>query len=47
MVEISLVQIDNYSGTGTFKFYMTEYDNERYEDIGSNYIYAEMSVAKP
>ena len=39
--------IDDYSGTGTFKFYMTGYGNERYEDIGSNYIYAEISVAKP
>jgi hypothetical protein len=39
--------IDDYSGTGTFKFSMTGYDNEYYEDIRSNYIYTEMSVAKP
>lgn len=38
---------DDFSGTGTFKFWMTGYDNERYDDIGSNYLYAEMSVAKP
>lgn len=39
--------IDDFIGTGTFQFYMTGYDNERYESIRCNYIYAEMSVAKP
>lgn len=37
----------DFSGTGTFKFGMNGYDNERYEDIRSNYLYVEMSVAKP
>jgi hypothetical protein len=39
--------LEDFTGTGTFMFWMTGYDNERYEDIGSNIIYSEMSVAKP
>lgn len=39
--------LDDFIATGTFKFWMTGYDNEHYEPVGSNYVYAEMSVGKP
>jgi len=32
---------------GTFKFYISGYDTERYDYISSNFEYAEMSVARP
>jgi len=39
--------IEDYTNTGTFKFWAVGYDNEYYKPIGSNYIYSEMSVQKP
>jgi len=43
----SLDGISDFSGTGTFRFNADGYDNERYESFRHNYVYNEMSVAKP
>jgi len=39
--------IDDFTGTGTFRFWITGYDNELYEYIRHNYAYNEMMVSKP
>jgi hypothetical protein len=39
--------IDDFTGTGTFKFWINGYDNELYEYIRHNYVYNEMMVSKP